>query len=85
MDDEIEYVDSADVAWYKYTCSYTDHDGNQFCFDIWAKSDQDAAWRMDAIKQTAVIDGRICTVIEAGSGDVLADSTVPENETGITH
>lgn len=51
------YVDSEDVVWYKYTCSYDDMNGINMIFEIWAKSDEDANERLQYLKGNAKVDG----------------------------
>lgn len=85
MTNSIEFTDDKGVAWHKYACRYTDQDGKPFVFDLWATSDVDAELRAVAVRASFQIDGRIAAVIDGVSGAVLADSSVPVNESGVTH
>jgi hypothetical protein len=85
MSEKIEFTDHSGEAWFKYTCSYTDADGKRFGIELWATSDADAQKRVEAARKTLQVDGRIAMLIDAHSDEVLADSTIPENTTGVTH
>lgn len=85
MSDEVEFKDHRGVDWYKYTCSYTDHEGKQYCMELWAMNDEDATLRAAAVRESFQIDGRLAMVIDADSGTVLAESSVPENTSGVVH
>lgn len=77
MSNQVEMTDHLGERWYKYTCSYTSQHGTQSGFSLWATSDADAKVRMEALRGSARVDGRICTTIALGGG-VIAQSSVPE-------
>lgn len=85
MSDEVEFKDHRGVDWYKYACRYTDHEGKDFCMDFWARDSDDAELRAAAVRESFRIEGRMAMVIDAESGSVLADSSVPENTSGVVH
>lgn len=64
MDDELQFTDDCGVEWHKYTCSYIDREGKNFCFHMWAKDDSDAQERMASIRENAQVDGQIDFIID---------------------
>lgn len=84
MSDEVEFKDHRGDTWYRYTCSYTDHEGLKYCLDMWARNNQDADLRLEAIKKSMVIDGRVCVVIGEDSGNILVQDGLPQND-GLVH
>ena len=82
--DQIEWTDEDGVQWHKYTCEYIDGRGRRMGFDLWGTSDADAEERMTALRATAKVEGRILALVSL-EGEVLTESSVPDNESGITH
>lgn len=54
----LQHKDHAGRIWRKYTCSFKSPDGT-YAFDLWAISDDHAQLQMDALKETAVVNGRV--------------------------
>ena len=57
-------TDDDGVAWYEFSCSYTDQSGKKFSFEIWAKNQIDAENRISCIRGNAVVDGQIFQLID---------------------
>lgn len=63
-DDEfISIEDDLGVKWYLFVCSYTDDEGKNVGFDIFARSMEEAEARIEALKRTAVVDGKLCEYV----------------------
>ena len=58
-DDLVCIYDDQGNKCYVFLCSFKDDQGNRFGFDIIAKDMQDAKSKLEALKKTAIIDGRL--------------------------
>lgn len=53
------------MLWRQYTVSYFLLTGSQFTFSVWATSTVDAQLRVEAIRETATLDGELVSVVDA--------------------
>lgn len=51
------FTDLNGVTWYMYGAAYVDYNGIEMCFNFWALNDDDAAKRLDMIRNTEVVFG----------------------------
>ncbi len=58
-DPENVTIDEDGKEWFNYLCSYTDDEGSEMAFEIWATSFDDAAKRLRCIGNKGVVDGQI--------------------------
>ena len=84
MSDILVFDDHHGVRWYKYACRYIDQNGKSFCMDMWAINDADAELRAAAVRQSFVLEGRMCSVVSAENDEVLSDDSLPVTD-GLIH
>lgn len=63
-DPEHVYRDGMGVKWFEFTCSFS-VDGKEFGFHLWALDRADCERRLDALKQTAEVDGQLYAIVPA--------------------
>lgn len=56
-------TDAQGVTWYEFAVDFADDD-NVFSFRIWAKNNEDAERRVQCIKESAFLKGKIFGEIE---------------------
>ena len=52
------YIDSNGVLYFKYDLTF-DYDGESWGLELWAKDDKDAESKLEALKKTIRIEGKI--------------------------
>lgn len=52
------YVDEKGVQWFKFTCEF-ECDDSKWGFEIWALDHQDAMRRVEALKASASVKGKL--------------------------
>lgn len=52
------YIDDDGVLFFKYALTF-DYDGKSWGLELWAKDDKDADRKLEAIKKTVRIEGKI--------------------------
>lgn len=63
------YTDANGVEWFRVLCSYIDANSERFCFEIYAKTWEDAEERLKAIQSGAKLEGMLNFEIGGGSSN----------------